>query len=236
MFAALKLLTVWVGLGLPAAMVAMPWAALRDDFRLMYRWGMRIVWLGVRAAGVRVRVEGAENLPGQPCIFVSNHVSNLDAPVLLPMLPGMTSVFIKKKLMSIPVLGMAMRMGKYIPVSRGHSQEEAQKSVAYATEVLRGGRNIMLFPEGTRSPDGKLLPFKKGGFFLAAETGAPIVPVAIRGTAAMMRKGSLKIYPGEAVVRFLPVVWPEQFESREALMQAVRGELEIALAKEPVVE
>jgi 1-acyl-sn-glycerol-3-phosphate acyltransferase len=232
MFAALKLLMVWVGLGIPAAIVAIPWAAMRDDFRLMYRWGMAIVWMGVRAAGVRVRVEGTENLPGQPCIFVSNHVSNMDAPVLLPMLPGMSSVFIKKKLMGIPILGMAMRMGKYIPVSRGHSREEAQKSVEYAAEVLRGGRNIVLFPEGTRSPDGKLLPFKKGGFFLAAETRAPMVPVVIRGTAGMMRKGSLKIYPGEAVVRFLPVVWPEHFEGREELMEAVRANMEIVLAEE----
>jgi len=231
MFAALKLLTVWIGLGVPAAMVAIPWATMRNDFRLMYRWGMGIVWLGVRAAGVRVRVEGTENLPGQPCIFVSNHVSNMDAPVLLPSLPGMSSVFIKQKLMGIPILGMAMRMGKYIPVSRGHSREEAQKSVEYAAEVLRGGRNIVLFPEGTRSPDGNLLPFKKGGFFLAAETGAPMVPVIIRGTAGMMRKGSFKIYPGEAVVQFLPVMWPEHFEGREELMDAVRTEMEIALAK-----
>src|SRR5580700_9850219 len=109
MFAALKLLTVWIGLGVPAAVIAMPWAALRDDFRLMYRWGMGIVRLGVETAGVSVRLEGLENLPAQPCIFVSNHVSNIDAPVLLPALPGMSSVFIKKKLMSIPILGMAMR-------------------------------------------------------------------------------------------------------------------------------
>jgi len=232
MLAALKLLTVWVGLGVPAAIVALPWAVLTKDFRLAYRWGMGIVRMGVSAAGVRVRLEGTENLPGQPCIFVSNHVSNMDAPVLLPMLPGMSSVFIKKKLMGIPILGMAMRMGKYIPVSRGHSREEAQKSVEYAAEVLRGGRNIVLFPEGTRSPDGKLLPFKKGGFFLAAETRAPMVPVVIRGTAGMMRKGSLKIYPGEAVVRFLPVVWPEHFEGREELMEAVRANMEIVLAEE----
>jgi len=232
MFAAIKLLTVWIGLGVPAAIVAMPWAALRDDFRLMYRWGMGIVRLGVAAAGVRVRVEGSENLPGQPCIFVSNHVSNMDAPVLLPALPGMSSVFIKQKLMGIPILGMAMRMGKYIPVSRGHSREEAQKSVEYAAEVLRGGRNIVLFPEGTRSPDGKLLLFKKGGFFLAAETGAPMVPVVIRGTAEMMRKGSFRIYPGQAVVRFLPVMWPEHYEGREQLMDAVRTEMEIALAED----
>jgi len=232
MFAAIKLLTVWIGLGIPAAMIAIPWAAIRNDFSLMYRWGMGIVWLGVRAAGVRVRIEGTENLPGQPCIFVSNHVSNMDAPVLLPSLPGRSSVFIKKKLMGIPVLGLAMRMAKYIPVSRGNSREEAQKSVEYAAEVLRGGLNIVLFPEGTRSPDGNLLPFKKGGFFLAAETGAPMVPVVIQGTAGMMHKGSFKIYPAQAVVRFLPVIWPGQFEGREELMEAVRGEMEKALAKD----
>ena len=236
MFAALKLLVVWVGLGVPAAMVALPWAVLTKDFRLAYRWGMGIVRMGVSAAGVRVRLEGTENLPGQACIFVSNHVSNMDAPVLLPTLPGMSSVFIKQKLMSIPILGLAMRMGKYIPVSRGHSREEAQKSVDYAAEVLRDGLNIVLFPEGTRSPDGKLLPFKKGGFFLAAATGAPMVPVVIRGTAAMMHKGSLKISPGEAVVRFLSVVWPEQFEGREALMEAVRVQMENSLAKDTGVE
>jgi len=236
MFAAIKLLTVWIGLGIPAAVIAIPWAAISKDFRLMYRWGMGIIRLGTGAAGVHVRVEGRENLPGQSCIFVSNHVSNMDAPVLLPVLPGMSSVFIKKKLMSIPILGMAMRMGKYIPVSRGNSREEAQKSVEYAAEVLRGGRNILLFPEGTRSQDGKLLPFKKGGFFLAAETGAPMIPVVIRGTAGMMHKGSFKIYPGEAVVEFLPVLWPGQFEGREELMEAVREQMQIALAKEPIAE
>jgi len=232
MFAAAKLLTVWIGLGVPAAIFCIPWSLLTKDFRLMYRWGMGIVWLGVKAAGVRVRIEGMENLPAQPCIFVSNHVSNMDAPVLLPALPGMASVFIKKELMAIPILGLAMRMGQYIPVSRGHSREDAQKSVEYAAKVLRGGNNIVMFPEGTRSPDGKLLPFKKGGFFLAAETGAPMVPVVIQGTAKMMRKGSFTIYPGEAVVRFLPVVWPEQFGGRDALMQAVREEMENALAED----
>jgi len=231
MFAALRLLTVWVMLGVPAAIVALPWAALRKDFRLMHRWGMGIVRLGTRAAGVRVRVEGRENLPGQACIFVSNHVSNMDAPALLPVLPGMSSVFIKKKLMGVPILGTAMRMAKYIPVSRGNSREEAQKSVEYAAKALREGNNIVMFPEGTRSPDGNLLPFKKGGFFLAAETGAPMVPVVIRGTARMMLKGSLKIYPGEAVVRFLPALWPEQFATREELMEAVRARMEQELMK-----
>ena len=230
MFAALRMLFVFIALGAPAALVGIPWSALRGNIRAMYRWGMATVRLGVRAAGIRVRVEGLENIPqGRSCIFMSNHVSNLDAPVLLPALPGMASVFLKKELMRIPLLGMAMRMGKYVPVSRGHSREEARKSVEAAADALRSGLHIFVFPEGTRSPDGKLLPFKKGAFFLAAETGAPMVPIVIRGTERMMRKGSLKVVPGEVVVRFLPVVEPQSFATREDLMVAVRGEMARAL-------
>lgn len=179
-----------------------------------------------------MRIEGLENIPqGRSCIFMSNHVSNLDAPVLLPSIPGMASVFLKKELMRIPLLGTAMRMGKYVPVSRGHSREEARKSVEAAADALRSGMHIFVFPEGTRSPDGKLLPFKKGAFFLAAETGAPMVPIVIRGTERMMSKGSLKVIPGEVVVRFLPVMEPEDFATREELMAAVRGEMERVLAQ-----
>jgi 1-acyl-sn-glycerol-3-phosphate acyltransferase len=230
MFAALKMLFVFVMLGVPAALVGIPWSALRGDFRTMYAWGMGTLRLGVRAGGIKVRVVGLENVPkGESCIFLSNHVSNLDPPILLPSLPGMSSVFLKKSLMKIPLLGTAMRMGKFVPVSRGHSKEEAQKSVEAAAEALHSGLNIFIFPEGTRSRDGKLLPFKKGAFFLAAETGAPMVPIVIRGTAQMMRKGSYKVYPGEAVVEFLPVVRPADYESREELMDAVRTTMEEAL-------
>src|SRR5579875_833169 len=219
MFASLCLLAVYILLGLPASFIGIPWSLFRRDFRTMYGWGMRIVALGVRAAGIRTRVEGSEHIaPGVHYIFLSNHVSNLDAPVLLPLIPGMTSVFIKRELMSIPLLGTAMRLGKYVPVSRGNSREEAMKSVAAAADALRSGMDIVIFPEGTRSPDGRLLPFRKGAFFLAQETGAPIVPVVIHGTATMMSKGSLKITPGAAVVQFLPARTPREFASREALM------------------
>jgi 1-acyl-sn-glycerol-3-phosphate acyltransferase len=230
MFAAFRMLVVFVGLGVPAALVGIPWSALRGNFERMYRWGMGVIRLGVRFGGITVRVLGLENVPaGEACIFVSNHVSNLDPPVLLPAIPGMTSVFLKRSLMKIPLLGTAMRMGKFVPVSRGHSKEEAQRSVEAAAEAIRSGLHITIFPEGTRSLDGKLLPFKKGAFFLAAETGAPMVPVVIRGTAEMMRRGSLKVYPGIAVVEFFPMVRPGEFESKEELMEAVRGVMEVAL-------
>jgi 1-acyl-sn-glycerol-3-phosphate acyltransferase len=232
MFAALRMLFVFIVLGVPAALVGIPWSALRRNFSRMYAFGMGTLRLGVKAGGIKVRVVGLENVPaGESVIFLSNHVSNLDPPILLPSLPGMSSVFLKKSLMKIPLLGTAMRMGKFVPVSRGHSKEEAQKSVEIAAEALRSGLNIFIFPEGTRSPDGNLLPFKKGAFFLAAETGAPMVPIVISGTAQMMRKGSYKVYPGTAVVRFLPVILPSDYGTKEELMDAVRASMERALAE-----
>ncbi len=233
MFPALSMLVVFVVLGVPAAIVGITWSALRKDFRPMYRWGMKIIRLGVRAAGLRVTIVGLENIPaGRQCIFMSNHQSNLDPTVLLPAIPGITSVFLKKTLMNIPLLGTAMRMGKFVPVSRSHSREDAAKSVEAGAHALKCGLHITVFPEGTRSPDGKLLPFKKGAFFLADQTDAPIVPVIIRGTAKMMKKGSLRIIPGPAEVRFLQPLQPSSFASREELMQAVRKEMEQDLGLE----
>lgn len=232
MFASLRLLAVYLGLGIPAAFIGIPWSIFRKDFRMMYGWGMRITALGVKAAGIRIRVEGRDNIqPGVQYIFLSNHTSNVDAPILLPLIPGMTSVFIKRELMKIPLLGTAMRLGKYVPVSRGNSREEAQRSVEAAAHALNSGVHITVFPEGTRSPDGKLLPFKKGSFFLAEETGAPIIPVVITGTERMMPKGSLRITPGEAQVNFLPPIRPQDATSREDLMDRVRSAMVDELAR-----
>jgi 1-acyl-sn-glycerol-3-phosphate acyltransferase len=232
MFASLRLLAVYIVLGLPVGLVGIAWSALRKDFRMMYGWGMRITALGVKAAGVRARIEGRENVqPGVQYIFLSNHVSNLDAPILLPLIPGMTSVFIKRELMKIPLLGTAMRMGKYVPVSRGNSREEAHRSVEFARDVLDSGLHITVFPEGTRSPDGKLLPFKKGAFFLAEAADAPIIPIVITGTERMMPKGTLRITPGEAYVTFLPPIRPQDASSREDLMERVRAAMEAELAR-----
>lgn len=226
------MLFVFILFGLPAALVGIPYSLLKGSIRTMYTWAMFAMRAGIRAGGIRVVIQGTENIPtGASCIFLSNHVSNLDPPILLPAIPGMCSVFLKKSLMKIPFVGIAMRMAKYVPVSRGHSRQEAEQSVAIAADALRSGMHIFIFPEGTRSTDGNLLPFKKGAFFLAADANAPMVPIVIQGTAQMMRKGSLKIFPGVATVRFLPPIHPQDFATREDLMDAVRLEMQTALTQ-----
>ena len=222
---------VLVGLGVPAALVGIPWSALQGNVNAMYGWAMFIIRLGLRAGGVRVRVTGREHVPAGACIVMSNHVSNLDPPVLLPSVPGITSVMLKQELMRIPLLGTAMRMGRFVPVARGHSREEATRSIAAARDALRHGLHITIFPEGTRSPNGQLLPIRKGGFFLATETGAPVVPVVIRGTERLMRRGSSRLHAGEVSVQFLPALYPRAFASREALMGAVRDAMQRELGQ-----
>jgi 1-acyl-sn-glycerol-3-phosphate acyltransferase len=168
MFATLKLLFVYLTLGIPAGLIGIPYTLMVGDVNLLYRVAMWIAHAGVRAAGIRMEISGVEHVPaGRSCIFMCNHVSNLDPPVVLPLLPGRSSVLLKKELMSIPILGPAMRLGKFVPVDRGSRRDAAKASVETAADALRSGLHILVFPEGTRSRDGRLSTFKKGPFFLA---------------------------------------------------------------------
>lgn len=233
MFATFKLLFVYSTLGTIAGIVGMPYSLLVRDISRLYRAAMWIANAGVRAAGIRVELSGLEHVPAaRHCIFMCNHVSNLDPPVILPLLPGRCSVLLKKELMRIPILGTAMKMGKFVPVERGSRRDSAQASVAAAADALRSGLNILVFPEGTRSKDGRLAAFKKGPFFLAQQTQAPIIPIALSGTQKMMRKGSVAILPGVARVQLLPPIEPSQFETREDLLKAVRKAIADALPDE----
>src|ERR1700677_1978998 len=135
-------------------------------------------------------------------MFMANQLSNLDSPALLPRIPGRTSAFLKRSLMKIPVVGYGFKLGEFIPVDRSGSVTGAQESVAAARRVLAKGIHITTFVEGTRSPDGRMLPFKKGPFYLAMETGTPCVPVSIHGKEAMIAKGTNRITPGAAYITF----------------------------------
>jgi 1-acyl-sn-glycerol-3-phosphate acyltransferase len=233
MFATFKLIFVYLTLGSITGILGIPYTLLVGNISLLYRVAMWVTNAGVRAAGIKIEISDKENIPsGRSCIFMSNHVSNLDPPVLIPLLPGRSSVLLKKELMNIPILGRAMRMAKFVPVERGSRRDAAKASVEAAAEALRSGLHILVYPEGTRSPDGRLSTFKKGPFFLAQETQAPIVPIALSGTQTMMRKGSYAITPGLARIQVLPVIEPSNYETREELMLAVRSAIADALPLE----
>jgi 1-acyl-sn-glycerol-3-phosphate acyltransferase len=224
MISALALIGTLVALGLPAAVVFIPWTMITGDANPLYNVSQAINRAAFRMARIRIVVEGRENVPAHTaCIFMSNHISNLDPPALLPQIPGRTSVFLKRALMKIPVLGYAFKLGDFIPVDRDGRVESARESTAIARGVLARGLHITTFVEGTRSRDGRLLPFKKGPFYLAMETGAPCIPISIYGTEKLMKKGSARIRPGTAHIRFHPPLDPRQYAEREELMEAMRA-------------
>ncbi|MBS1803400.1 MAG: 1-acyl-sn-glycerol-3-phosphate acyltransferase [Acidobacteria bacterium] len=216
---------VWIViLGIPTAIICLPLAFITGNVIPLYRASTFIVRTGYVLARINVRVEGRELIPPHTaCIFMANHVSNLDPPALLPNIPGRASAFVKKSLIGIPVFGLGLRLAKFIPVDRSGDRDSAVESVAAAQQILSEGIHIMTFVEGTRSPDGRMLPFKKGPFYLAKETAAPCVPVSIWGTETMMAKGSVRIHPGTAHVVFHRPLNPGDFETREELMTAVRA-------------
>jgi 1-acyl-sn-glycerol-3-phosphate acyltransferase len=229
MLSSITILVTYIVLGTPAGAIGIPWALLTGDIGPLYRWSMRIVRTGLKLARIHIEVMGREHIPTQACIFMSNHVSNLDPPIILPMLPFRSAFFIKRSLLKIPLVGYGMRLAGFIPVNRDGRPESARVSVEAAGKVLASGVNISIFPEGTRSRDGKLLPFKKGPFYLARESGAPIIPISIWGSEHMMTKGSLLIKPGTAHLTFHPAIYPRQFGDREQLAQAVRSAISSGL-------
>jgi 1-acyl-sn-glycerol-3-phosphate acyltransferase len=224
MIASLSFLATAIVLGLPAALILIPWAMVRGDATPLYNAANSVVRACLRVARIRVETAGVDRVPpATPCIFMSNHVSNLDPPTLIPRIPGRTSAFLKRSLMRIPILGFGMRLGDFVPVDRDGRVDSAVESMRAAQQVLARGLHITIFVEGTRSRDGHMLPFKKGPFYLAMETGAPCVPVSIHGTENMMAKGSLRIRPGTAHIVFHPPLDPRSFATREELMAAVRA-------------
>jgi 1-acyl-sn-glycerol-3-phosphate acyltransferase len=223
MIPSLALLFVILVLGVPASLVFIPLAALTGNANPLYNSAIRIVRIAFRVAGIRVQTRGTELVPASAaCIFMSNHISNLDPPALLSHIPGRTSAFLKRSLMKIPVLGYGFKLGDFVPVDRDGRQEAAIASMQAAERILEKGIHITTFVEGTRSRDGRMLPFKKGPFFLATDAGAPCVPVSIYGTEGMMAKGSLRIRPGTVHIIFHQPIDPRSFASREELMEAVR--------------
>jgi len=190
----------------------------------LYKATRFMLYSSCRFAGVRFQVAGRDRIPrDRACIFMSNHISNLDPPALLPRIPGRTSAFIKRSLTKIPVFGYGLKLGDFVPVDRDGQVESAIEGVQAARRVLEKGIHITTFVEGTRSRDGRMLPFKKGPFYLAEEAGVPVIPISIHGTETMMAKGSVRVRPGTAHITFHEPLDPARFETREELMEAVRA-------------
>jgi 1-acyl-sn-glycerol-3-phosphate acyltransferase len=232
MIRTIVMLTFW-GLAAPvAALIGFPWTFITGDIRLLYRLFMWGAWWGVWLTGVRVQTVGLDQIDkARSYIFMTNHVSNLDPPIQIPLIPRRTSVMVKKELFKTPILGRAMRMGSLVPVDRGN-RDAGIEAVKASKAVVQQGLNMTIYVEGKRSFDGKLLPFKKGPFYLAMECGVPVVPMTIVGTFYAMPKSRFAIKRGLVQVIFHPPIEPKDFGSRECLMEKVRAVIDSGLPKE----
>lgn len=219
----------WMLLAPVAALFTFVWALVTGNIMPLYHAGTWIASSGIRLSGVHVRVEGLDAL--DPCgtyVFMSNHASNLDPPILVPLIPRRTSVLVKKELYRIPIFGTAMRLASLVPVDRT-DREKAIESLREGEKVLLAGINMMVFVEGTRSPDGRLLPFKKGPFYLAMESRTPIVPVTIIGTHQLQPKGQMFWKSGEVRIVFHRPIDCCVDDDRDALIAKVRDAIASAL-------
>src|SRR5260370_7312377 len=167
----------------------------------VYWAGVKGVMFFVRAVGVRVRVLGLERIPPGVCLFVANHTSSADAPAVVGAIPRRIAVILKESLFKWPIVGQAFSAAHFIPVNRT-KHDSAIASVEKATEALKGGQSFLIYPEGTRSPDGRLQEFKKGAVVMAIKAGVPIVPMACSGAHPVMEKHSLVIHTGRTPAKF----------------------------------
>jgi 1-acyl-sn-glycerol-3-phosphate acyltransferase len=196
----------------------------------LYWAGVRGVMFFVRVVGVRVRIKGAERIPRGTCLFVANHTSSADAPAVVGAIPRRIAILLKESLFTYPIVGQAFRLARFIPVDRS-KRDAAIASIEKAIAAMREGQSFLIYPEGTRSPDGRLQEFKKGAVVMAIKAGIPIVPIACSGAHRVMVKRSLVIHPGEILVEFLQPIDAAgyTFEEREKLNAIVHHALAVGL-------
>ncbi len=192
-------------------------------------WGRLGLWL----AGVELEVSGQDKVPLEgPVIFMSNHQGNFDILSLLVAIPRQFAWIAKEELFAIPVFGHSMRRGGYIPLDRSDGRR-AMKSIEAAAAIIKSGRSVVIFPEGTRTRDGHLLPFKRGGFLLAAKAAVPIVPLTINGSGRVNPCKRLELYPGKIRISFGEPILPAErgIGQRDLLMEQVRTAIDAGLEK-----
>jgi 1-acyl-sn-glycerol-3-phosphate acyltransferase len=190
--------------------------------------------LSRRILDIPLDVRGLESVDaGRPLVFMANHLSFLDGPLLIMLIPHPVRVIMKKSLGRIPILGLGMRFVGFLTVDRKGAREGMARIELAARLMKEKGYSFLLFPEGTRSPDGRLGPLRRGGFFLALEGGAPIVPIAIRGTYEMMPRGRWYVGKGRIGVDFLESIPVRDYtvETMPALMDRVGSAIRDSLEK-----
>lgn len=226
---AFPFLIVYVSLG---ALIFVPLAWLTRNIRPIYWVARQGCRLGLLLAGVRLKVINLEYAFQNPTsLFIANHVSNIEPAALFSVLPRI-AVILKKELSKIPLLGYIMGMGGFIYVDR-KVRDSRKQAMTEGVKTLRNGIGLMIFPEGTRSLDGNLLPFRPGPFSMAIEAGVPIVPVTVHGTAKLMPKGSSVVRPGPMALVFHPPVETSGLDEtdRPSLIVDVRATMEATLSE-----
>src|ERR1700757_1372933 len=196
----------------------------------LYWAALKGVLFFVRAVGVQIRVKGIERIPKGTVIFAANHTSAADAPAVVGAIPRRIAILLKRSLFKYPIVGQAFHLARFIPVDRS-DRDSAITSLEQATEAIKNGQSFLIYPEGTRSPDGRLQEFKKGTAVMAIKAGVPLVPIACSNAHRIMKKRDLKIYPGEILVEFLSPIDSTQYtlDQREDLNQRLHDELAAGL-------
>jgi 1-acyl-sn-glycerol-3-phosphate acyltransferase len=207
-------------LGVPCLIFSLFQPHGEANYWFIRTWARLLLW----SCDVKTQVIGREQIPSdRPFVIMSTHNSHLDIPVLMQEVPRQFRIVAKQSLFRIPVFGWTMSVAGYVSVDRSNKQQ-AFASLDKAAELVKGGMPLLIFPEGTRSADGSLGPFKKGGFVLAIKAGAPVLPVVIEGTHHVLPKWTWRICPGHVRVRFgRPIdTSSHSLEAKEALMEEVR--------------